>query len=46
VSPHCPGCNPARLMGGAMSEEYTTTVVQRYLDELAGETCAEVHPGP
>src|SRR5262245_5994482 len=30
-----------RPMGGAMSQEHTTAVVQRYLDELAGDTPAE-----
>jgi hypothetical protein len=28
-------------MGCAMSEEHTTAVVQRYLDELAGDSPAE-----
>jgi RNA polymerase sigma-70 factor (ECF subfamily) len=28
-------------MGGAMTEDHTTAVVQRYLDELAGDTPAE-----
>jgi hypothetical protein len=28
-------------MGGAMSDEHTTAVVQRYLDELGGDSPAE-----
>src|SRR5258707_12294702 len=30
-----------RPMGSAMSEEHTTILVQRYLDELAGDSPAE-----